>query len=750
MKSWITFLACTFGFLSLKAQDFYDLNQIQKIEVFFSQPDWDYQLDTLKVGSDGYLAADSVKVNGSLFTQVGVKYKGNSSYNASNSKNPLHLSLNEWVSQTYNGVKSIKLGNGYADPSMIREVLSYSIAGHYMDCPRSNFAQVYINGDYLGLYSNTESIDKTFCSSHFYSNSGTFIKCNPILNPSPSTKSNLKFINSDSSSYFNYYEVKSTVGWNDLTALCDSTSNNVASMEHLMDMDRWIWMLAFDNVLVNLDSYMGVFAQNYYLYRDLTGKYNPVLWDVNMSFGGFPYLGAGNTSMAALTTTQLQQMPLNVHSTDVYWPVIKTIQNNPQYKRMYHAHCKTILNEFFSNADYLTLAQGLQATVDTAVFSDNNAFYSYTDFQQALNTSISVGNYDVPGIQTLMDARSSYLLGTSELSAEAPTVSNVSSNITPVLNQDFSITASVSNAQQVYLGYRFDYTQHFQRVEMFDDGLHNDGAANDFSYGINLNLSGAMMQYYVYAENSNAGIFSPARAEHEFYTLLSGSPMLTPGQVVINEVVSQNTSGATDEAGEFEDWIELYNNTGQPLNLNGLFLSDDPNLPQKHSIHQDLIIPAYSWMALWADQDVNVSARHLNFKLAAAGEPLFLSNSAGVVLDSLTLDSLGADQCIGRCPDGTGEFTTTLAVTFEYNNCPMSVSHYSFDNCIVYPNPIDDQCILYFGKEGENSYRVFDAEGRQLLAGNGIGPSAQINTSNWDSGLYCIQTAGGIFRVIKR
>ena len=38
--------------------------------------------------------------------------------------------------------------------------------------------------------------------------------------------------------------------------------------EKVLDVDRALWMLAFNNVLVNLDSYSGAFRQNYYLYHD--------------------------------------------------------------------------------------------------------------------------------------------------------------------------------------------------------------------------------------------------------------------------------------------------------------------------------------------------------------------------------------------------------------------------------------------------------------------------------------------------
>jgi len=80
--------------LTLYSQSFYDKSTIQTIEIFFSSPNWDSELDALAATTEDYLLADSVRINGVVYDSVGVKYKGNSSYNPNNNKNPLHIELN--------------------------------------------------------------------------------------------------------------------------------------------------------------------------------------------------------------------------------------------------------------------------------------------------------------------------------------------------------------------------------------------------------------------------------------------------------------------------------------------------------------------------------------------------------------------------------------------------------------------------------------------------------------------------------
>ena len=390
------------------SQNFYDRSTIQLIDIFFASPTWDAQLDAAAI-NDAFIIADSVRINGVVYDSVGVKYTGNSSYNPNNNKNPLHIEL-DYIhgSYDYQGYTNIKLQNGYQDPSMIREVLSYVVLEQYMDCPKANFANVYVNGTLRGLYSNAESINDKFNAEHYYSENGTFFKCNPIGGAGPGgggISPDLKWINTDSVSYYNGYELKSTYGWSDLVNLINVLNNNFTQIESVLDVDRALWMLAFNNVLVNLDSYSGAFRQNYYLYNDLNDRMVPTIWDLNMSFAGFP----GGTGSGAYTATTLDPMS---NSTSANHPLILKMLGDPVYKRMYMAHLRTIVQEIFASGDYLNTANSIRTTIDAAVQADPYKFYTYTQFQNSLTTSVTGGGpgggTSIPGLQQLMTARVSF------------------------------------------------------------------------------------------------------------------------------------------------------------------------------------------------------------------------------------------------------------------------------------------------------------------------------------------------------
>ncbi len=443
----ITLIACLLCGIQAFTQNVYDLNTIQKIEIYFTQPNWDYQMDTAKSGAEGYTIAQWVKVNGVQFDSVGVKYKGNSSYKASQKKNPFHIELDQVLDQSYQGVTDFKLSNCFSDPSMIREALAYQILSNYMDCPQANFTQVYINNELIGLYTNVESISKKFVASHYYSSKNTFFKCTPPGGAGQgSGKSNLKYISEDSSRYYSAYELKSKAGWKDLIELSDTVTNNPAGLPKIMDVDKAIWMLAFNNLLVNLDSYSGTFCQNYYLYKDNTGHFNPTIWDLNMSFAGFTQTG-GSGSLSS--NQQKQQLTTTLHINDADWPLIRDILNDPTYRKMYFAHMRTMNNEMFVSGKYQSMAASIQATIDTAVQSDPNKFYTYTQFKNGMTQNVSGGmGGGIIAIGTLMQGRSAYLATTADFQYTQPEITGVTvQNSSPAIGDTITVTATVTDAR---------------------------------------------------------------------------------------------------------------------------------------------------------------------------------------------------------------------------------------------------------------------------------------------------------------
>lgn len=720
--------------LTVGAQSFYDIDTIQEIKIYFGNTDWDYRMDTAKAGSEGYLAADSVAINGVTFLQCGVKYKGNSSYSASRIKNPLHIKLDWVIDQNYDGYDDVKLGNGFSDNAMIREPLSYQILRQYMNAPLSNFAKVYINDDYYGVMTNAESIDAIFLMKNYYSDKFTQIKCNPQnAGPGSGNGSNLAYNGNAISSYDTKYELQSDTGWSELINFCDTLNNAYAALNSIADIDRFLWMLAFNNVLVNLDSYSGSFRQNYYLYRNHADQWIPTMWDLNMSFGGFSTAG-GTTSN--LTATTMQTMSYLLHKNESGWPLIYKLLNDPFYEKMYLAHMRTINNENFANGAYKTSASAMHALVDDAVQTDVNYLGTYANFQVALTTN-TVGSGSPggtsPGIYPLMDNRTTYL--SNVLSAAPPVITNVTVGSSLIFGTSTNINAQVTNSTAVYLGYRYAKQDRFVRVAMYDDGAHSDGVAGDGIFGASISLNSLDVQYYIYAENANTGAFSPERAEHEFYHLYPTITTASVNDIVINEITTNNKTGIENEKGKKKDWIELLNKTSTPLGLSGLYLSDDVANITKWAFPAEAFIQPGEHLLIWADDlDVTYLDLHTNFNLSNSSDNVILSNGSAIV-DSISFGAIAEDNGVGRCADGVGSFATIINRTPRLvNDCTTDIDDLSEINISLFPNPTSDK--FYLSADVEiKEVELYSLSGALVLAAS----SKAIDVANLPAGCYIVK-----------
>ncbi len=129
-------------------------------------------------------------------------------------------------------------------------------------------------------------------------------------------------------------------------------------------------------------------------------------------------------------------------------------------------------------------------------------------------------------------------------------------------------------------------------------------------------------------------------------------------QVVINEVLSSNSTVLADENGSYEDWVELFNTGATTVNLNGYGLSDDAALPLKWTF-PNVSIGAGQYLIVWcSDKNRRVpgSPLHTNFKITSDGEAVILSSPAGVLVNNSPAIGSLQNISIGRSPNGTGNF----------------------------------------------------------------------------------------------
>lgn len=717
--------------------DFYSLDHIPDIRLYFQQSNWDFLLDSLYlIGSEARLGGDVI-IDGTLYSNVGVRYKGYSSYSSSRDKNPFNIDLNYALpDQNHQGIQKIKLSNVIQDPSFVREVLSYEIARKYMPSSKANYANVFVNDTLIGVYTNVQPVDGDFLQSHFYSSENTFVKCNPETVDLNGGNANLS--NAPGTNLYDYeslYDMKSSgdYDWTNLYGLIDVLNEDIGSVESLLNVDRTLWMHALNYVLINFDSYVG-YAQNYYLYQDNNLQFQPILWDMNMSFASYRLSDDsdnwdGFTIEEAKTIDPLQHFnSFSVHAR----PLLRNLFENDTYRRMYLAHIKTIVEENLVNQDYYTRAAYMQSIVDASVYNDSNKFYGYDDFVTNLDTTVN-DLVDYPGIKDLMEGRSTYLMNYPGMD-DAPELTNIIENSpSDQSHEDLWISVKVNSSlpTSVYFAFRETNTDLFQVVSMFDDGAHGDGSVNDSVYGVYFSDPSPYLQYYIYAENDSAGMFAPRRAAYEFYELKLRK---TTRDITINEVMLENQV-VEDDFDEQDPWLELFVQGSSKLNLADLQISVNQESPWTLT---NRVVSENEYYTIWLDEQSTQGSNHAPFYIAI-GDTVYLRNSDGTVIDSTIVLSYDGVTSFARYPNGTGDFKELLPT---HNKENIDATQALFTNTIfVYPNPASDEVTVRLNSN-KATLSILALEGKVVLLGYDLQEGANIiDTSQFAQGVYLLRVS---------
>lgn len=215
-------------------------------------------------------------------------------------------------------------------------------------------------------------------------------------------------------------------------------------------------------------------------------------------------------------------------------------------------------------------------------------------------------------------------------------------------------------------------------------------------------------------------------------------------QLLINEVMSVNEGTVTDEQGEQEDWIEIYNAGNSPVDLGGFYLSDDPLELQKYEIPTTqanlTIIPAKGFLLLWADKDTEQGINHLDFKLSN-GETLFLVDAAGNVISSITPPTLLGDESYGRLQDGGSEWQifSQTASPLASNNDPTRAEVFFSKNTQLFTNTIT----VELSANNTNGQIRYTTDGTIPIATSSLYTTSLTFTTNIDLKATFFFNAGG-------
>ncbi len=613
--------------------------------------------------------------NGVTYDSVGVRFKGNSSYENIDSslKKSFNISLDAFKEgQDINGFNTLNLNNCYDDPSFMREVFFENQIKQHVPAAQTNFAHLYINGADWGLYANVQQLNKDFQKEWFLSNDGAnFRSSRPVGSTGSGSVIKASFLNlgQDTAEYQKFYTLKSNEvvdPWTKLKDFCTaldtiSPSRQVAELSKYLDIDRALWFLASEIAFNDFDSYIEKGKNDFYVYYEKeTGRFAPIEFD-------------GNDVM---DTHYVDAVSALRHQTDTLFPLMSKIIGVPEIRQRYLAHMRTLVADEQDTLSAFPLIDSYYALIDSIVQADTIKLYSYAAFQ---GSPVALKYY--------LRKRRLKMLNNSEVDEQGPSISSLtlySDSVAwkqPEANAPVQIRAKVvsgNGISKVVLHAATGLVGNFTKTQMFDDGLHNDSLSGDGIFGATLAAQpgGTWVRYYVEAASNNTEktvAFEPPGAEHNIYIYLVKPAIASDtSSLVINEIMARNNSTVTDSAGQYEDWVELYNASNQALDISGYYLTDNEFNLNKWQIPQGTVLNANEYLIIWADEDPSQGKFHANFKFSANGEYLILLNPAGELVSKVSFSAQTPDISYARIPNGSGPFSAQFP-SFGINNNPKPI-----------------------------------------------------------------------------
>lgn len=253
------------------------------VTVRFTIADADWARVQADPQANEWVEAD-IDFGGLALQQIALRTYGGASLQAAvdagNTRYPLRVDLNRIVAgQDLFGLNHFELDNGYADPSRLKVALAFQLFREFgVPAPRTAFADVWVNGEHVGLYTLIEAIDGDFVDQ-FDDNDGDLYR--PEL---PAAA--LSDLGANYAPYADSANIERNEDTTDHSAFLRliAAINRGTPLADAIDIDEALRYLAVNVALVNLDSYIGE-GENYWLYAD-AGVFKIIPWDVNRAFGG--------------------------------------------------------------------------------------------------------------------------------------------------------------------------------------------------------------------------------------------------------------------------------------------------------------------------------------------------------------------------------------------------------------------------------------------------------------------------------
>ena len=379
----ITFMSSQMGYETR----LFERSRVHEIDIIID--DWQGFLET--ADEEEYQSC-TIVIDGEAFSNVGLRVKGNNSrrlvHEYGLERYSLKVEFDHYEYNSYYGLDKFSLDASFQDNSYMKNWITYDMMDHMgVPTPLRSYANVRVNGEDWGLFLAIEEPEEAFARRVYGKNHGQLYKPDYKSLNDENADVALRYTDDTFESYDNIFRnAKFDITDRDKERLIEalkilSTGEN---LESAVDVDEVLRYFTVQVFVVNLDSYLGRTAHNYFLYEE-EGIISILPWDYNLAFATYS-LGMPDPINDA---TLYVNYPINTPASGEIMlnrPLYHNLMKNDEYFKQYHRYFDQLIKEYFESSYFEKFVEETKAMISPYVEKDPTAFCSHEDFLLAVET----------------------------------------------------------------------------------------------------------------------------------------------------------------------------------------------------------------------------------------------------------------------------------------------------------------------------------------------------------------------------
>lgn len=582
----------------------YDDSEVAVIRIAMNPDDLQFMYDNPH--SDSMHIADVHFTNAyidEIIDSVGIRIRGNTSRESA--KKSFKLSFNTFKERgKFYSLEKLNLNGEHNDPSIVRSKLCWDIFNKIgMISSRAAHAAVYINGSYFGLYISVEHIDDEFIQKNFDDNTGNLWKC--------LYGADLTTLNTDNTSAYTLKTNEEVNDYSELDTLTkvinNTTLNNFdAIIEDYFNVTEFLKSQAIDVIVGSWDDY-SVLSNNYYLYHNPQDDIiHWIPYDYDNTFG-IDWLGFDWANTNPYTFGSLFGQPR---------PLYNRLMQIPRYKNLLSHFIEFYQNTYIHSDKFNSYLDSLKNLIEPFAIADTFKTLDWGFTNDDFNESYYVlGYFKDPhvkySIKEYNKLRKNSLDSQIEYVESEPNIYDYSiSDLTPAFNEPVEINASifsVSNIKSVSANITFNDGTTENTPFYYNPILETYRVEESDNWTAIVNPLGISKkaEVKIVVQDFDGNIFS-----YPNEGIIIASPGETTNELIISELMSSNLSIIQDNAGEYDDWLEIYNPQDTTVTLSGKYLTDKGDNLTKWQFPLNVSILPKQHILIWCDEDQEQAGPH--------------------------------------------------------------------------------------------------------------------------------------------